>query len=55
VQRLLHRVHHPRLARIDVGREVIHEVVFGQPSEAVLVDVKVRERRARRRLSPSRG
>jgi hypothetical protein len=51
VQRLLHRVHHPRLARIDVGREVIYEVVFGQPSEAVLVDVKVRERRARRRLS----
>jgi hypothetical protein len=30
---------------------VIHEVIFGQPSEALLVDVKVRERRGRRRLS----
>jgi hypothetical protein len=51
VQRLLHCVHHPRLARIDVGREVVYEVIFRQPSEALLVDVKVRERRARRRLS----
>jgi hypothetical protein len=50
VQRLLHGVHHPRLARIDVGREVVHEVVFGQPSETLLVDVKVRSRRGRRSL-----
>jgi hypothetical protein len=41
---VLHRVHHPGLARIDVGREVVHEVVFGQPSEALLVDVEVRQR-----------
>jgi hypothetical protein len=51
VQRLLYGVHHPRLARIDVGREVVHEVVFGQPSKPLLVDVEVRERRGRRSLS----
>jgi hypothetical protein len=43
VQRLLHRVHHSRLARIDVGREVVQEVVLGQPGEAFLVGVQMRD------------
>ena len=50
MQRLLHRVHHPRLVRIDVGREMVHEVVFGQPGKALLVVIEVRDRRSRRSL-----
>src|SRR4029077_20678115 len=34
-QRLLHGVHHLGLDRVDVGGEVVDEVVFGQPVEAV--------------------
>src|SRR4029077_1237892 len=30
-QRLLHGVHHLGLDRVDVGGEVVDEVVFGQP------------------------
>ena len=41
-QRLLHRVHDPGFHRIHVSREVVHEVVFWQPAEALLVDAEVR-------------
>jgi hypothetical protein len=40
-------MHDPRLDRVHVGREVVQEVVFGQPGEALLVDVQVRQCRAR--------
>jgi hypothetical protein len=43
VQRLLDREHDPGLDRVDVGREVVDEVVLGQPGEAVLVDVEMRQ------------
>jgi hypothetical protein len=43
VQRLLDREHDPGLDRVDVGSEVVDEVVLGQPGEAVLVDVELRQ------------
>jgi hypothetical protein len=43
VQRLLDREHDLGLDRVDVGREVVDEVVLGQPGEAVLVDVEMRQ------------
>ena len=36
------------LTGIDVGREVVDEVVLGQPGEALLVDVEMRQRGGRR-------
>ena len=33
-QRLLHRVHDPRLDRGDVSGEVVDEVVLGQPARS---------------------
>ena len=50
VQRLLDRVHDPRLDRVDVGGEVPDEVVLGQPGEALVVDAEVRQRGRRRSL-----
>jgi hypothetical protein len=41
VQRLLDGEHDPGLARVDIGREVIDEVVLGQPGEALGVDLEV--------------
>jgi hypothetical protein len=41
VQRLLDREHDLGLDRIDVGREVVDEVVLRKPREAVLIDVEV--------------
>jgi hypothetical protein len=38
---------------IDVGGEVVDEVVLGQPGEALLVDVEVRQGRGRRCLPSS--
>jgi hypothetical protein len=43
VQRLLDREHDPGLDRIDIGGEVVDEVVLRQPGEALLVDVEVRQ------------
>jgi hypothetical protein len=34
-------MHDPRPDWVNVGREVVHEVVLGQPGEALLVDVQV--------------
>ena len=48
MQRLLHRMHDLRLDRIDVGGEVVEEVILGQPCEALRVDAEVRHRRGRR-------
>jgi hypothetical protein len=45
VQRLLDREHDLGLDRVDVGREVVDEVVLGQPGEALLVDVEMRQGR----------
>jgi hypothetical protein len=45
VQRLLDREHDLGLDRVDVGREVVDEVVLGDSGEAVLVDVEVRQAR----------
>jgi hypothetical protein len=50
VQRLLDRVHDPGLARVDVGREVVDEVVLGHPGEALGVDIEVSQGRAPRCL-----
>ena len=50
MQRLLDREHDPGLDRVDVGREVVDEVVLGQPGETLLVDVEVRQGRGRRSL-----
>jgi hypothetical protein len=46
-QGLLRGVHDPRPDRVDVGREVLDEVVFRQPGESLGIDVQVRERRGR--------
>jgi hypothetical protein len=43
---LLHRVHDLGFDGVDVGCEVLVEVVFGQPGKTLLVDVEVGERRA---------
>src|SRR5215207_4503654 len=43
VQRLLDREHDLGLDRVDLGREVVDEVVLGDPGKAVLVDVKMRQ------------
>ena len=40
-------MHGPRLGRVNVGREVVHEVILGQPGEALVVDVQVRQCRGR--------
>jgi hypothetical protein len=40
-QGLLHGVHDPCLNGINVGREVVDEVVLRQPGEALLVDVEM--------------
>src|ERR1700683_5320011 len=55
--RLLHGIHAPGLDRVDVGREVVYEVVLRQPGEALLVDVQVRQCRgggSRRQQSADR-
>jgi hypothetical protein len=44
----LHDEHAPGLDGVDVGREVVHEVVLGQPGEALLVDVQVGQCRSGR-------
>jgi hypothetical protein len=43
VQRLLDREHDLGLDRVDIGREVVDEVVLGQPGEALGVDVEMRQ------------
>jgi len=48
-------VHDPRLGGIDVGREVAHEDVLGQPAEAILVDDEIRERRRGRCVTAQGG
>jgi len=50
VQRLLDGEHDRGLVWVDVGREVVDEVVLGQPGKAVLVDVQMRQGRGRRSL-----
>ncbi len=50
MQRLLDREHHPGLDRVDIGREVVDEVVLRQPGEALGVDVEVGQGRASRCL-----
>ena len=50
MQRLLDREHDLGLDRVDVGGEVVDEVVLGQPGEAALVDVEIRQGRTRRCL-----
>ncbi len=55
VQRLLDREHDPGLDRVDVGHEVVDEVVLRQPGEALLVDVEVRQGRGRRCLPQQRA
>jgi hypothetical protein len=40
----LHGVHDLCLDRIDVGGEVVDEIVLGEPGEALVIDVEVRER-----------
>jgi len=47
-QRLLHGEHDPGLHRINVSREVAHEVVLGEPGEAPFVDVEMGKGWARR-------
>src|SRR6185437_7740516 len=54
-QRLLHGVHHPCPDRVDVGGEMVHEVVFGQPVEAVGVGDQVGQRRGHRPLGQQRA
>ena len=51
MQRLLDREHDPGLDWIDIGCEVVDEVVLRDPGEAVLVDVEVRQGRGRRSLA----
>jgi hypothetical protein len=53
VQRLLDREHDPGLDRVDIGREVVDEVVLREPGEALLVDVEVRQGGTRRVWSSS--
>jgi hypothetical protein len=48
-------MHDPRLDRVNVGREMIHEVVLGQPGEALGVHVQVRQRWGRRTLRQQRA
>jgi hypothetical protein len=43
VQRLLDREHDPGLDRINIGCEVVDEVVLRDPGEALLVDVEMRQ------------
>ena len=54
-QRLLHSVHDLCLHRINVSREVVHEVVLWQPGEALLVDAEVRQCRGHRSLRQQRA
>ena len=55
MQRLLDREHDLGLDRVDVGREVVDEVVLGQPGEAVLVDVEMRQAGTQRSLLQQRA
>jgi hypothetical protein len=50
VQRLLDREHDPGLDRVDIGREVVDEVVLREPGEALGVDVEMGQGRIRRGL-----
>jgi hypothetical protein len=43
MQRLLDREHDLGHDRVDVGREVVEEVVLGDPGEAVRVDIEMRQ------------
>ena len=43
-QRLLDGVHDLCLDRVDVSGEVVHEIVLGDPREAVVVDDEMRQR-----------
>lgn len=43
-------MHDPRPDRVDIGREMVQEIILGHPGEALLVDVQVRECRPRRTL-----
>ena len=54
-QRLLNRVHHPCPDRVDVGREVVDEVVFREPAKASRVREHVRERRHGRAAGQERA
>ena len=54
-QGLLHGVHHPRLGRLDVGGEVVDEVVLGEPAIAARVGEQMRERRRHRPLREQRA
>ena len=47
---LLHGVHHPCARRVDIGGEVVDEVVFGEPAEAARVGEQMGERRRDRSL-----
>jgi hypothetical protein len=53
VQGLLDREHDVRRDRLDIAREVVHEIVLGKPGEALRVDVEMRERRSGRTLVSS--
>jgi hypothetical protein len=48
-------MHDPCLHGINVGREVVYEVVLRQPGEALLVNVEVRQRRTQRPLPQQRA
>jgi len=50
MQRLLHGEHDFDLDGVDVSREVLDEVFLGQPREAVLINVEMRQGRTRRCL-----
>jgi hypothetical protein len=50
VQRLLDGEHDPGLDRVDIGGEVVDEVVLGQPGETLLVDVEMGQGRTPRCL-----
>jgi hypothetical protein len=54
-ERLLNRVHHPRPGRVDVGREVVDEVVLRKPAKASRVREHVCERRRGRAAREERA
>ena len=54
-QRLLHGPHHVGVDRVDVGGEVLDEVVLGQPGEALSVDAQVGQCGRRRTLREQRA
>jgi hypothetical protein len=51
---LLHGMHDPGLGRIDIGREMVEEIVLGQPGVTLLVGNYMRDRRRRRSLRKQR-